>query len=203
MHATPRIVTRFTRLVGLALVSGLVLGLVPGVGPGLAQARPASVGYYAEAGIGATALLGAGADYSRMGPGFEVRTGYDLFPWLSLGLHLGASTHEAVVPPPPEGEYFQLYSGAAEARVGTLIGRWGLFADGGLGLGMMSSNILARVAILEPGERFTVVYRAGGGIEYQLQNRHYAFGLAGQWLGMPAFDNTQGVAARLYLRYTY
>jgi hypothetical protein len=171
--------------------------------PGLAQARPASKGYYAEAGIGATGLLGAGADYSRIGPGFEVRTGYDLFPWLSVGLHLGASTHEAVVPPPPEGEYFQLYSAAADARVGTLIGRWGLFADGGVGLGMVSSNILARVAILEPGERFTLMYRAGGGIEHQLQNRHYAFGLAGQWLGMPGFDNTQGVATRVYLRYTY
>jgi hypothetical protein len=195
MHSksTQRPARRFALLIGLVLM----------LAPGLSRARPASVGYYAEAGIGALTFLGKAGDYSRVGPSFEVRAGYDLFPWLAVGLHLGASTHEAMVPPPPEGEYFQLYSATADARLGTLVGRWGLFADGGVGLGMMSSNILARVAILEPGERSSFLYRAGGGIEYQLQNRHYAFGMAGQWMSMPGFDSTHGVATRIYLRYTY
>ena len=42
------------------------------------------------------------------GPGLDVRLGRDLFSWLSLGISLAASSHEATVPAPPEGEWFQL-----------------------------------------------------------------------------------------------
>jgi hypothetical protein len=169
----------------------------------VAEARPSSSGYVTEAGIGATAFIGPNAGYSAIGPGFHLRVGYDLFSWFTVGGHLGASTHQATVPPPPEGEYYQLYTAAADARLSASAGRFGLFVDGGLGLAYISSNVLGKVGILDPGQRVTVQFEAGGGIEYQLQNRHYAFGLAGQWFLLPEFDATQGVATRLYLRYTY
>lgn len=169
----------------------------------VAGARPSSSGTFTEFGIGATAFLGPNADYAAVGPGFHVRIGHDMFSWLSLAGRLGASTHEATVPPPPEGEYFQLYTAGGDARMSFSAGSFGLFVDGGLGLTYISSNILAKVGVLDPGERYTVHFEAGGGIEYQLQNRHYTFGLAGQWFMLPEFDASQGVSTRVYLRYTY
>jgi len=171
--------------------------------PSIAAARPASTGFYSEAGLGATAMIGSAADDSAIGPAMDVRLGYDLWSWLSLGVHLEASSHEATVPPPPEGEYFQLYRGYADGRLGFRVGAIAVFAEGGAGAAYISSNVLQRVAILDPAERFTLAMTAGGGAEYQLQNRHYAFGLAGAWWLMPEFDAMQGIDARLYLRYTY
>ncbi len=168
-----------------------------------ADARPVSKGYYAEVGLGATAFVGPHKDHARIGPSFAMRGGRDLFSWLSVGLYLETSSHEATVPPPPEGEYFQLYSGGAEARLGATLGRFVVFADGSVGGAMISSNILAKVAVLEPGERFALRISAGGGIEYQLQNRHYALGIASQWFTLPQFDKMTGVSTRAYLRYTY
>ena len=71
------------------------------------------------------------------------------------------------------------------------------------GLTLISTNVLAKVMILDPGEEFTLFFAAGGGVEYQLQNRHYALGVAGGWHTLPEFDQTQGVSGRAYLRYTY
>lgn len=171
--------------------------------PSVAGARPASRGIVAEAGIGAAGFIGPDASFAAIGPTLDLRLGYDLTSWFSLGLHTGASTHEATVPPPPEGEYFQLYVGQAEGRLGFRLDRLAFFADGGAGASYISSNILAKVDVLDPGERFSVTFSAGGGIEYQILNRHYAFGLAGQWWLMPQFDQLQGFSSRLYLRYTY
>ena len=165
--------------------------------------RPASTGPYAEAGIGATTMLGQDRRYSALGPGFALRGGLDLFSWFSIGARLDMSTHEATVPPPPEGEYFQLYGAAAEGRLTVRFGPVAVFADGGLGLTMISTNVLGKVGVLDPGERFSPIFSAGGGLEYQLQNRHFALGLGAQWNLMPAFDAMQTVASRAYLRYTY
>lgn len=201
MH--PNFMSLTSRIAGSLVRIVVLLAVWAGPGLGSVDARPASVGYYTEAGMGATTFLGTAADYSRVGPGVDIRTGYDALSWLSLGILVGASTHEATVPPPPEDEYYQLYTLAAEVRFGFLLDRWGLFADAGLGIGAVSSNILSRVDVLEPGEKLSLTYRAGAGIEYQLQNRHYAFGLAGQYLAMPGFAQMQGISTRLYLRYTY
>lgn len=180
---------------------GPVLG--PTLGTAAADSRPASKGIYTEAGLGATTFLGTAAGYAQPGPSLEARIGYDLFSWLSVGVHLQASSHEATVPPPPEDEYFQFYGASGDGRLGFRYRSIGAFVDGSLGMTMVSSNILAKVGILDPGETLAVMFRAGGGIEYQLQNRHYAFGLAGQWWLMPDFSALSGTTFRAYLRYTY
>ena len=167
-----------------------------------AEDRIAATGFYAEVGVGATTFVGAAAEYSEIGPSFDLHVGYELASWFSLGGQLSASTHEATVPPPPEGEYYQLYGINVDSRLGFLLGPIGLFADSGVGLGTVSSNILSRVDILGPGERFSLLVRAGAGFEYQLLNRHYAVGLAGQWMWLPQFDSTHTVTTRIYLRYT-
>ena len=171
--------------------------------PAAAEPRPAATGPYAEASLGANNFIGAGSQHSRLGPAFALRGGIDVFSWVSIGARLEMESHQADVPPPPEGEYFQLYLGAADARLGFRVGRVALFADGSLGLAYMSTNILAQVDLLDPGERWSPFVSAGGGLEYQLQNRHYAFGLAGQWMVLSSFAGLQAVGARAYLRYTY
>lgn len=182
----------------------LALGLAAAVAdPAAADPRAASTGPYAEGSLGAAAFLGDGGQYSRPGPAFGLRAGLDLFSWLSLGGRFELQNHQADVPPPPEGEYFQLYTGAAEARLGVRFGSFALFADGGLGLARLSTNVLAKVDLVEPGERWSPLLSVGGGLEYQLQNRHYAFGLGGQYTILSAFESMQSVGARAYLRYTY
>jgi hypothetical protein len=191
--------SRVARLAALALAAALLAASEPAT----AEPRHASVGFFSEVGAGTAFFLQDAGSYSEIGPAIDVRVGYDVFPWLSVGGHLGASIHEATVPPPPVGEYYQLYHASADVRIGHLFNRIGAFVDGRIGGSMISSNVLQKVAILEPGQRFSLAFAAGAGVEYQLQNRHYAAGLAGQWMLMPDFDGTQGVTTRLYLRYTY
>ena len=185
-------------LCGAAVAAALVVGQ-----PGSAQARPASRGFYAEAGLGAVGMLGEAQHAAALGPAVALRLGYDLTSWASLGLATDASSHEATVPPPPEGEWFPLYQARAELRLGVRAGALALFAEGGAGAAVISSNLLAKVGILDPGERLSLAFSAGGGVEYQLQNRHYSFGVAGDYWLAPGFDALSGVEVRLFLRYTY
>lgn len=168
-----------------------------------AHARPASRGIYTEAGLGLSGFLGDARSEAKIGPALALRVGYDLFTWFSIGVHLDASSHEATVPPPPEGEWFQLYRGHADGRLGFRVDELAFFAEGGIGGAYISSNILGKVGITEPGESYALAFNAGGGLEYQIQNRHYAFGLAGDWWLIPQFDALSGVEGRLYIRYTY
>lgn len=188
------------------LTSLAAIALCLCAGPwGTARAEPrlASKGPYAEASLGASSFLGDANKFSRTGPAFGLRGGIDLFSWLSVGLRLELENHEARVPPPPEGEFFQLYAGGADMRISVPMGAVAIFADGGIGVAMMSTNVLEKVNLLDPGERFSTVISAGGGLEYQLVNRHYAFGLAGHWALYPGFGASQAAGGRAYLRYTY
>lgn len=183
------------RLVATCAVFGSAMGA--------AAARPASSGWYAEGGMGVTAFLPNAAGDAAPGPALSVRIGRDLFSWLSLGITASASSHEATVPAPPDGEWFQLYRGAGDLRLGGLIRRVALFVEGGAGVAIISSNILDKVGITEPGETWAFAFHAGAGLEYQLENRHYAFGLAGNAFLIPQFDAVRAIETRLYLRYTY
>ena len=185
-------------MVRLVVVSGMVAALC-----GAAHARPASTGWFAEGGLGAVAFLPKASKDARLGPALNLRIGRDLFSWLSIGIDLAASSHEATVPPPPEGEWFQLYRGCGDARIAGTVARFGFFVEGGAGIAMLSSNVLGRVMITDPGEKFSIAFQAGGGVEYQLENRHYAFGLAADGFLLPQFDAIRAVDSRLYLRYTY
>lgn len=184
-------------------ISSRALGLTLALLASSAEARPAASGWYAEGGLGAAAFLPSASEDAAVGPGFGIRAGYDLFSFLSVGVSLGGSSHEATVPAPPEGEWFQIYRAAADARLTARIGRIALFAEGGAGVGMISSNILGKVMITEPGERFSLLIQAGGGFEYQLANRHYAIGLGADALLLPQFDAIKAIDGRAFLRYTY
>lgn len=168
-----------------------------------ADARPASKGWYAEGGLGAVFFLPDASKAAAPGPALNIRVGRDLFSWLSLGGTLAASSHEATVPAPPEGEWFQLYRAGGDVRIGGLAGRIAIFVEGGAGFAMISSNILRKVMITEAGEKFSISFHAGGGLEYQIENRHYAFGVAADAFLLPNFDAMRALDSRVYLRYTY
>lgn len=168
-----------------------------------AHARPASRGTYAEAGAGASLALAKHAEWVQPGPALSLRVGHDLLSWFALGVAASASTHEATVPAPPTGEYVQLYRARADARLTARLDAIALYAEGGAGGAMLSSNVLGKVGVQEPGQRFSLLFAGGGGLEYQLQNRHYAFGLGAEYWLAPGFDALSGVEVKLFLRYTY
>jgi opacity protein-like surface antigen len=185
-------------MVRFALVSGTLAALC-----GAAQARPASTGWFAEGGLGAVAFLPKASSDAGIGPSLAVRIGRDLFSWLSVGIDLAASSHEAIVPPPPQGEWFQLYRGGGDARIVGRFDRIAVFAEGGIGVAMISSNVLGKVKITDPGEHVSVAFQAGAGLQYQLENRHYAVGLAADGFLLPQFAAIRAIDSRLFLRYTY
>ncbi|MBA3540925.1 MAG: hypothetical protein H0T79_15035, partial [Deltaproteobacteria bacterium] len=131
---------------------GLTLLAIPEVG----LARPASSGWFAEGGLGAVGYLPSAAQHAAVGPSLDLRIGRDLFSWLSFGISLAASSHEATVPAPPVGEWFQLYRGGADVRLGGRIDRVALFVEGGLGGAVISSNVLGKVMITEPDENVSL-----------------------------------------------
>ena len=168
-----------------------------------AFARPASSGWFTEGGLGAVAFLPSHADDAAVGPALSVRIGRDVLSWLSLGVSLAASSHEATVPPPPEGEYFQLYRGGGDLRIGGRFDRIALFIEGAVGAAVISSNVLGKVMVTEAGETFSIAFQGGAGFEYQLENRHYAIGLGVDAFLLPQFDGLRAIDSRAYLRYTY
>ena len=165
--------------------------------------RAASTGFFAEGGLGAVAFLPKVSTDAAVGPDLTLRIGRDLFSWLSLGIFAAASTHEATTPPPPEGQYFQLYRAGVDGRLGTRFNTIAIFVEGGAGAAMMSSNVLESVMVTTPGQRFSIQFHGGAGLEYQLENRHYALGLAVDGFLIPQFSEMKALESRLYLRYTY
>ena len=184
-------------------VVAVVLAGLAGLAPARAGAEPKyAYGYYAEAGLGSGFFLGDAGKYIVPGPSFALRSGYDLFPWLSLGGRLSGGIHEGDVPPPPEEEYFQLLEGAAEGRLTLRIRRVAVFATGSLGFGYITTNLLDRVGVTKRDDYLSLAFGAGGGLDYHTRNRHFSFGLTGDYAVFPEFDGAQSVTVRLYLRYT-
>lgn len=177
-------------------------------GPTLAPPpRVAATGFFAEGGLGAVAFLPRTSRSAAVGPALSLRVGRDLFSWFSVGVFLAASSHEATVPPPPSGQWFQLYRGGADGRLGFRLERLAFFAEGGAGIAMVSSNVLEKVMVLDPGEKYSIAFHAGVGLEYQLVDRHYAVGIGADAFLLPQFAPPSGpvkaIDSRIYLRYTY
>ncbi len=168
-----------------------------------ADTRPASKGVYSQIEVGGLAPLGDAAQYFKPGAKVSIHLGTDLFSWLSVGLQAGLSTHEATVPAPPVGEYFQIAQLAGEARLGGNLGPVALFVEGSAGIANLSTNILEKVQILSPGQRNSPFFGAVLGLEYQLQNRHYALGLTGGATLYSDFASMQTAQVTSTFRYTY
>jgi hypothetical protein len=165
--------------------------------------RAASTGFLAEGGLGAVAFTPKVGKDAAPGPEIELRLGRDLLSWLSLDAFGAASMHQATLPPPPDGQYFQLYRFGGDARVNLRFNAVSIFIEGGAGAAMMSSNVLEPVMITKPGQQLSIQFHGGFGLEYQLENRHFGVGLGVDGFLAPQFAEMKAIASRLYLRYTY
>ena len=165
--------------------------------------RIASTGFFAEGGFGIVQFLPGVSTDAQLGPALSLRIGRDLFSWLSIGGYAAASSHEATTPPPPQGQWFQLYRAGADGRLNVKLDRVSLFGEGGAGVAVISSNVLEKVMVTKPGKPYSLVIHGGGGVEYQLENRHYGLGAALDVFIEPQFSTMKELEGRLYLRYTY
>jgi hypothetical protein len=165
-----------------------------------APAQAASL--YSEADLGALIFLGDAGAHAEPGPVLGARLGLGMTSWLSLGACAAGSTHEAVVPTPSVGQYFQLYQTGIDLRVGGRIGHVGLFAEGGGGWAFFSTNILDAAGITQPYRHDGPYLTAGGGLDYRTDNPRYAFGLASDVAIYPDLGDLRTVSVRLYLRYS-
>lgn len=169
---------------------------------GLAPASARAADFYTEADLGALIFIGPGAENADPGPAFGGRIGVGIFSWLSIGGVVNTSTHQAQVPGPSLGQYFQLYQVGAELRLRARAGSFGFFAQGGAGYAFISTNILDAVAITAPDKHNGLAFTGGGGLEYATENPRYAFGLAGAFTEFVDFASLQAVSVNVYLRYT-
>lgn len=166
-------------------------------------ATPASATtLYSEADLGALVFVGNANGHAEPGPAFGARVGLAVAPWLSFGAAVSASSHQADVPTPSVGEYFQLYHAGLDLRVGVRLGPIGLFAEGGGGWAFFSTNILDSVAVTLPYRHDGPYLLGGAGVEYVTENPRFAFGVGGAYAAYPEFGTLGTVTARVYFRYT-
>jgi hypothetical protein len=183
-------------MIAPSMIRALVVAVL--LASSTAEAR---VTFFSEADLGGRFFLGDSGDNAAVGPAFGVTAGVQFAPWVHLGLALGASTHEATVPPPPDQEFFQVYTGAAELRLGFRAGQVGVFAQGRGGVAAINTNVLDGVGITTPEQHWGFFAGGGAGVLLHTGNPRFAFGLGGDWLMVPAFDGFQAVTVRLFLRY--
>ncbi len=166
-------------------------------------AAPAhAASFFSEADLGAVVFLGDAGSHADPGPALGARLGIGFTSWFFLGARVAGSTHEAVVPTPAVGQFFQLYETGLDLRFAGRVGKIGFFVEGGGGWSFFSTNILDSVAITQPYRHDGPYLGAGGGLEYRTENPRYAFGLAGDVAVYPEFSSLQTLSVRVYLRYT-
>jgi hypothetical protein len=159
-------------------------------------------GPFASGEIGALVFFGRAARYASPGPVFGVRLGWDLFRWLDVQAHVAGSSHDANTPPPTFGQSFQVLMYTGEVRLKLQIRRFQLFAEGGAGLGQITSNVLDQVGVTD-GNHYSLVVIAGGGLDYHTLNRHFSVGLGADYLFLADWHQQSSLTAQAYLRYTY
>jgi len=70
-------------------------------------------------------------------------------------------------------------------------------------VGVACLNVLEKAMVTDPGEKYSITFHGGAGLEYQLENRHYAVGIGVDGFLVPQFATMKAIDSRLYLRYTY
>jgi hypothetical protein len=159
-------------------------------------------GPFASGEIGALVFFGRAGRYASAGPAFGIRLGWDLFRWLDVQAHVMGSSHDAQTPPPTFGQSFQTLVYTGEVRFKFQIRRFQIFAEGGAGLGEITSNVLDQVGVTD-GHEFTLAVIAGLGLDYHTLNRHFSVGLGADYLYLNDWHATSSLTAQAYLRYTY
>jgi hypothetical protein len=158
-------------------------------------------GLYTEGEFGGLWFNGpAGSD---VGVGFAVgaRVGYDIFRFFALQAHVVGSTHQTQGDTPVAGQLLQMYQATVEGKLTLRLVQWSFFAEGGLGLARMSSNLLFALGIARYRTGFTA--GGGGGVDYHFLSRHFSVGLRGGYYLLRDVSNSRDGMVTTYLRYTF
>jgi len=158
-------------------------------------------GLYTEGEFGGLWFNGpAGAD---IGVGFAVgaRVGYDIFRFFAIQAHVVGSTHQTQGDTPVAGQLLQMYQATVEGKLTLRLVQWSFFAEGGLGLARMSSNLLSALGIARYRTGFTA--GGGGGVDYHFLSRHFSVGLRGGYYLLRDVSNSRDGMVTTYLRYTF
>lgn len=158
-------------------------------------------GPFASGELGALVFLGHAGKYAGPGPTFGVRLGYDVLRWLAVQAHVMGSSEDATLPPPTSGQSFQTLLYTGEVRLSVAIHRFALFAEGGAGIGQVTSNVLDMVGVTD-GHSVSLAVVAGGGLDYHTLNRHFSVGLGVDYLWLQSFASSSALSVDAYLRYT-
>jgi hypothetical protein len=165
-------------------------------------------GLYTEGEFGSVVLFGP-AGGGKVGPGFAIgtRVGYDLTRFFAVQAHGIGSTHQTSFPGMPQNDQLlQLYQATVEGKLTYRFGQLSIFAEGGIGLARLSSNLLATVPY---GDGYLTRWRTGltagggAGIDYHSLSRHFSFGLRGSYFWLRDISGSRDLIATLYLRYTF
>jgi hypothetical protein len=160
-------------------------------------------GLYTEGEIGAVAFFGPAGD--AVAPGFAIgaRVGYDLFRFFALQLHGLGSTHLTKAGDHPEGEQLiQTYQGAVEGKLTLRFGQSSIFAEGGVGVLRLSTNLLYVLGV-EPQYRTGLTAGGGAGVDYHSLSRHFSIGLRGEFYWLRDLRSSKDLVVTTYLRYTF
>ncbi|HEY5447540.1 MAG TPA: hypothetical protein VIQ54_02280 [Polyangia bacterium] len=201
---------RLAKLIAAALATSWMLGGAPVHAQ--VTSEPSAVvfpdpakfasGFFTEGEFGVLWFGGNASD--QIAPGFAVgaRAGYDIFRFFALQIHLMGSTHQSQGDSPVAGQLLQVYQGTAEGKLTLRIVQFSFFAEGGLGLARMSSNLLYALGLQEK-YRTGFTFGGGGGVDYHFLSRHFSIGLRGGFYVLPEIKSSRDINTTMYLRYTF
>jgi len=141
---------------------------------------------------------------SAVGAGFAVgaRVGYDIFNFFAVQAHVVGSTHQTQGDSAIAGQLLQMYQGTVEGKLTLRLVQWSFFAEGGLGVARLSSNLLYALRI-EQRYRTGFTAGGGGGVDYHFLSRHFSVGLRGGYYVLTDVSNSRDGLVTIYLRYTF
>jgi hypothetical protein len=164
-------------------------------------------GLYTEGELGSVVLFGAAG--GKVGPGFAIgtRVGYDVTRFFAVQLHGVGSTHQTSFPGhPQDDQLLQLYQAMIEGKLTYRFGQLSIFAEGGVGVARLSSNLLATVPY-NGGylTRWRTGLTAGGGagVDYHSLSRHFSVGVRGDYFWLRDISGSRDLIATTYMRYTF
>ncbi len=169
----------------------------------LPDPRKFARGWFVDAEVGAFVPVG---EAKAVGPGVGVgaRLGYDLLRFVAVQLHAFGSTHRTNFKAAPQtGQLLQIYQLTTELRVTVPIRQVSLFASGGVGLALLSTNILGTTDLTSPDSTSGLMFTGSAGVDYHPLSRHFSFGIQGGFTKLQELNAPGGVLATVYLRHTF
>jgi len=142
--------------------------------------EPRDHGFVLEGSVGAFGHLGAMKNVSPTAPWFHVQFGYEPFSWLMVFAESDVVfANTSYASPPPEPRSYTMYGFGAGARLTMKpTDRFGVYAQGSLGLAEVSDDVLALYGYRD-AHAFNPYFGASVGLEWYQMSPHYALAIHG------------------------